>query len=272
MDNSRIRPKKSLGQHFLTDNNIVEKILKVADIKPDETIVEIGPGRGIMTRRLAEVSGQLIAIELDDRLYSYLKEDLKDLPNLELIHEDALGFAYEEIPGEFKVVANLPYYISTPMIFRLMEVKEKITSMTLMLQREVAERVVAPPGTKEYGPLSISIGYHCQPKIEFFVSRRSFSPQPRVDSAVMTFLLRKEPKVLVKDPSLFFKTVRAGFSSRRKMLKNSLSGLGISTDMIEAALEKSGIETKRRGETLSIEEFATLADNLFDILSGDMIK
>lgn len=266
MGNDRIRSKRSLGQHFLTDKNIVEKIIKVADIRPDETIVEIGPGKGIMTRRLAEVSRWLIAIELDNYLYSYLKEDLKDLPNIELVHGDALSFNYEEVPSEFKIIANLPYYISTPIIFRLLSVGKKIRSMTLMLQREVAERVVAPPGTKEYGLLSISVGYHCQPKIEFFVSRRSFFPQPRVDSAVMTLLLRKEPKVLVKDPSLFFKTVRAGFSSRRKMLKNSLSGLGISTDMIKAALEKSGIETKRRGETLSIEEFATLADNLFDIL------
>ncbi len=264
--------KKSLGQHFLLDKNIIEKIINVAHIKPGETIVEIGPGRGIMTRRLTEVSGQVIAIELDNRLYTYLKEDLKGITNLELVHEDALGFAYEEIHGEFKVVANLPYYISTPMIFRLMEVKEKITSMTLMLQKEVAERIIAAPGTKEYGILSITVGYYCRPRIEFYVSRNSFSPKPNVDSAVLTLLSRKTPRVQVNDLSLFFKTVRASFSSRRKVLKNALRALGAPDEIIGPALEKSGIDPKRRGETLTIEEFAGLSDTLFDMSHKGMIK
>ncbi len=272
MKDDRLRPKKSLGQHFLLDKNIIDKIINVAHIMPGETVVEIGPGRGIMTRRLAEVSGKLIAIELDNRLYTYLKEDLKGINNLDLIHEDALGFAYEEIPGEFKVVANLPYYISTPMIFRLMEVKEKITSMTLMLQKEVAERIIAAPGTKEYGVLSISVGYYCHPKIEFYVSRNSFSPKPNVDSAVLTLLSRKTPRVPVKDLSLFFKTVRASFSSRRKVLKNALRALGAPDEMIGLALEKSGIDPKRRGETLTIEEFAGLSDTLFDMSHKGMIR
>lgn len=272
MPDDRIRPKKSLGQHFLLDKNIIEKIIDVAHIMPDETVVEIGPGRGDMTRRLAEVSGQVIAIELDNRLYMYLKKDLKGITNLELIHEDALGFAYEEIPGEFKVVANLPYYISTPIIFRLMEVKEKISSMTLMLQKEVAERIIAAPGTKEYGVLSISVGYYCHPKIEFYVSRNSFSPKPNVDSAVLTLLSRKTPRFPVNDISLFFKTVRASFSSRRKILKNALRALGCSDEMIGLALEKSGIDPKRRGETLTIEEFAGLSDTLFDMSHKGMIK
>lgn len=272
MNDYRIKPKKSLGQHFLIDKNIVEKILKVGNIRPDETIVEIGPGKGIMTRRLSEAAGHIIAIELDDRLFVNLKEELNDLSNLELIHGDALRFSYEEIPGEFKVIANLPYYISTPIIFKLLSVGNKIRSMTLMLQKEVAERIVAAPGTKEYGPLTISIEYYCKPRIDFFVSRRSFSPQPKVDSAVITLLARREPKIKVKDVSLFFKTVRAGFSSRRKMLKNALRGLGVSDEMIGLALEKSGIDSKRRGETLSIEEFAALSDNLFDTLNYDMLK
>jgi 16S rRNA (adenine1518-N6/adenine1519-N6)-dimethyltransferase len=272
MNNDRIRPKKSLGQHFLLDKNIIEKIIDVAHILPGETIVEIGPGRGDMTRRLAEVSGQLIAIELDNLLFTYLKENLKGISNLKLIHEDALGFAYKDIPGEFKVVANLPYYISTPMIFRLMEVKEKITSMTLMLQKEVAERIIAAPGTKEYGVLSISVGYHCHPRIEFYVSRNSFSPKPNVDSAVLTLLSRKAPRVPVNDLSLFFRTVRASFSSRRKVLKNALRVLGFSDEMIELALEKTGIDPKRRGETLTIEEFAGLSDTIFDMSRMGMIK
>jgi 16S rRNA (adenine1518-N6/adenine1519-N6)-dimethyltransferase len=272
MKDDRIRPKKSLGQHFLLDKNIIDKIINVAHIMPGDTVVEIGPGRGSMTSRLADVSGKLIAIELDNRLYTHLKEDLKGIANLELIHEDALGFAYEDIPGEFKVVANLPYYISTPMIFRLMEVKEKITSMTLMLQKEVAERIIAAPGTKEYGVLSISVGYYCHPRIEFYVSRNSFSPKPNVDSAVLTLLSRKAPSVLVSDISLYFKTVRASFSSRRKVLKNALRVLGFSDELIGLALEKSGIDPKRRGETLSIEEFAGLSDTLFDMSHKGMIR
>ncbi|HWR58215.1 MAG TPA: 16S rRNA (adenine(1518)-N(6)/adenine(1519)-N(6))-dimethyltransferase RsmA [Thermodesulfovibrionales bacterium] len=252
--------KKRLGQNFLFDPSILRRIISVAGISHEETVVEIGPGHGRLTAMLAAHAKKVVAIELDEGLHERLAETLSAHENIDLIHADALKYPYETL-GEFKVVANIPYYITTPIIFRLFEYKEQLRSMTLMVQREVAQRIVALPGTKEYGVLSIMVQYHGKPRLEFIVPRGAFRPVPKVDSAVLHIELYKEPFVAVKDEKLFFRVVKTAFSQRRKMLLNSLKQI---TENIKEKLILAGIDPARRPETLSIEEFARLAD----VLSG----
>ena len=261
-----VRPKKSLGQHFLTDTNIARDIVDAANISKDDIVVEIGPGNGILTRLLAERAKRVIAIEIDERLIDKLREEFGSFNNIEIIAKDALQFPFNEIEGRFKVAANLPYYITTPIIFHLLESRDRIISMTLMMQREVAERIVAAPGGKDYGVLSIAVQFYAEPALNFIVPPSAFYPKPKVESAVVSFRILEKRRVDVLDEDFFFKVVKAAFSQRRKTLRNALRSANlpsITDEILDAVLNKTGIDPKRRGETLSIAEFAKLADTLF---------
>lgn len=253
-------PKKHLGQNFLYDPSILKRIIDVSGISSNDLVVEIGPGPGRLTRLLAESAERVIGIELDRGLYERLKEEVAEYGNIELIHGDALKYDYEKLP-EFKVVANIPYYITTPIIFRLIECRENLRSMTLTIQREVAERIIAKPGNKDYGVLSIMTQYHAVPSLKFIIPKGAFRPVPKVDSAVLYMEIRKSPLVNIKDENIFFNVVKTAFSQRRKMLLNSLKPLN---EDIKDKIAECRIDPKRRPETLSIEEFASLADVLYN--------
>jgi 16S rRNA (adenine1518-N6/adenine1519-N6)-dimethyltransferase len=250
--------RKSLGQNFLFDPAILDNIVSAAGITPDDTVVEIGPGPGRLTLLLARVARRVVAIELDPRLYGKLQNELVGRENVELILGDALKYPYGEL-GLFKVVANIPYYITTPLIFKLIESRANLSSMTLTIQKEVAQRIVARPGTKDYGVLSLGVQYHAVPEIKFIIPAGAFRPVPKVDSAVIRMDIRKSPAVKVADEALFFRLIRAGFSQRRKTMSNSLKPL---YENIRELLLGIGIDPGRRAETLSMEEFARLADHL----------
>ncbi len=249
--------KRHLGQHFLIDRSVMNRIVEAASLTSEDLVVEIGPGPGELTRMLAKNVRKVIAIELDERLYGRLKGQLDGYGNVELVLGDALDYPYETLP-EFTVVANIPYYITTPLLFRLIASKENLRSLTLTVQKEVAERIVASPGGKDYGVLSLMVQYHAVPDLLFFVSRKAFRPQPEVDSAVIRIQIRQEPAVAVKDEKMFFQIIKTAFSQRRKMLSNSLAS--IRSDPKEW-LKEAGIDPARRPETLSIQEFARLSDS-----------
>jgi 16S rRNA (adenine1518-N6/adenine1519-N6)-dimethyltransferase len=251
-------PKKHLGQHFLSDFFILNRIVEAADISPDDTVVEIGPGPGGLTKLLAERAKRLIAIELDHELCIKLTSVLSGYKNVELIEGDALQYDFRNI-GRFKVVANIPYYITTPLIFRLLEEKAALQGMTLTIQKEVAERIVAKPGGKDYGVLSIMVQYFAVPELKFIVPKEAFWPVPKVDSAIVHITTREAPLVIPVDEKLFFSVVRTAFSHRRKTLANSLKTMD---ENIKDIIIGAGIDPQRRPETLSISEFAVLADLL----------
>lgn len=251
-------PKKYLGQNFLFDPSILKRIVEVSGINEKDTVVEIGPGLGTLTNLLAKKSSKVIAIELDYNLYKKLKERLQDLNNVEIIHGDALKFPYETI-GPFKVVANIPYYITTPLIFRLLKARRYLESITLTVQKEVAKRIVALPGTKDYGILSISVQYYGSPELKFIIPRGAFRPIPKVDSAVIHIKIEETPRVSVQDERLFFRVVRTAFSQRRKILSNSLKSI---SNTINDILKEAHIEPSRRAETLTLEDFANIANLL----------
>jgi 16S rRNA (adenine1518-N6/adenine1519-N6)-dimethyltransferase len=248
--------KRHLGQNFLYDPSILKRIINVAELNREDIVAEIGPGYGILTKMLAETVKSVIAIELDEELYRKLRTGLAEYRNVELIHGDALKYPYENLP-EFKVVANIPYYITTPIIFRLFEVKRNLKSMTITVQKEVAERITASPGGKDYGVLSIMVQYYAKPSIKFIIPKGAFRPVPKVDSAVLHIKILERPSVDVKDEEFFFKIVKTSFSQRRKMLSNSLKSIRVD---IKEWLAKAGIDSKRRPETLSINEFARLSN------------
>lgn len=250
--------KRYLGQNFLYDPSILKRIIQIAQLNKDDLIVEIGPGTGSLTLMLAERVKKVIAIELDDKLFEKLKIRLVEYKNVELIHGDALKYSYEDLP-EFKVVANIPYYITTPIIFRLLKTRKNLRSITLTLQKEVAERVVATPGGKDYGVLSIMVQYYAKPALKFIIPKVAFRPVPRVDSAVLHIKILDKPSVIVKDEALFLRLIKTAFSQRRKMLSSSLKS--IRSD-IKERLTEAGIDPDRRPETLSIEEFVRLADSI----------
>lgn len=250
--------KKHLGQNFLFDPSILSNIIRSAGLSEEDTVVEIGPGPGRLTRMLAEKVKRLIAIELDPELYERLKGDFIAYNNVEIVHGDALRFPFETI-GEFKVVANIPYYITTPIIFRLLDAKAFLKSMTLTIQKEVAERIVARPGCKDYGVLTIMIRYFARPELKFIIPKEAFRPMPKVDSAVVHMKILEQPCVMVKDEKMFFRLVKTAFSQRRKTLSNSLKSFG---GDIKDAMISAGIDPQRRPETLSLEEFARLSDSL----------
>jgi 16S rRNA (adenine1518-N6/adenine1519-N6)-dimethyltransferase len=253
--------KKSLGQNFLFDPAILGRIIEAASIGPDDTIVEIGPGPGRLTTLLSKVAKKVVAIELDSDLYIKLQDELAGRENVELVLGNALKYRYDDL-GSFKVVANIPYYITTPIIFSLIAARDNLVSMTLTIQKEVAQRIVANPGTKDYGVLSLAVQYHADPEIKFIIPAGAFRPVPKVDSAVIHIHIRKTPKVIVADEALLFKIIRAGFSQRRKTLSNALKPL---MPDIKDVLIDTGIDPGRRGETLSMDEFAILAAHIHRI-------
>ncbi len=232
-------------------------------------MVEIGPGKGVLTQALLERKAQVTAIEIDKDLVNIIRSDIDAsentalYKNLTLIQADALRYPFQEIQAPYKVVANLPYYISTPLLFRLLEEKTKITQMVLMLQKEVAERIAASVGSKSYGALSIILQFFTEVQLVFTVSPNCFQPKPKVSSALISITPLKTPRIHVKDEVLFLKVVKGAFSYRRKRLSNALACAGFSEAKINAALLKSNCDGTRRGETLTISEFAILSDALF---------
>jgi 16S rRNA (adenine1518-N6/adenine1519-N6)-dimethyltransferase len=250
--------KKPFGQHFLFDGKTLKKIVDCSNIAPEDTVVEIGPGLGTLTRLLSERAKKVIAIEIDRRLIARLKEALSTRTNVELINTNALRFPYETIKGRFKVVANIPYYITTPLLFKLLEFKEKISTMTLLLQKEVAQRIIASPGSKEYGVLSISMQLYTRPEIRFIIPRKAFSPPPEVDSAVVFFEVSSIPLFKIDNEAFFFKVVKTAFSQRRKTIVNCLKTF----KGIKEALQETGIDPKVRPEALSIKDFIKLSEAL----------
>ena len=257
-------PKKHLSQNFLYDPALLRRIIQVAGVGPEDTVVEIGPGPGRLTRMLAERARAVVAIELDRDLYSRLRAKCADLHNLTLVQGDALKYPYGELGGPFRVVANIPYHITTPIIFRLLEHRDQLRSMTLTVQKEVAERVAAKPGSKTYGVLSVMVQYHGRARLKFVIPRKAFRPVPRVDSACLHVEVADSPTVEVKDPDLFASVVKASFGQRRKTIKNSLGSLAPEA---QEALVAAGIDPGLRAEMLSIKEFALVADALYGLMN-----
>lgn len=258
----QFRFTKSLGQNFLVDQNIVRDIVKGAGVTKEDYVIEIGPGVGTLTRELLKEAASVTAIELDDKLLPILKEELKDYENFHLIHGDATKVQLDAVyPGkEIKLVANLPYYVTTPIITKILNDKVAFSSLTIMIQKEVAERMDAVPGTKDYGSLSVLVQYYCDTKIVRNVPPESFMPRPKVDSTVIRLTKLEKPRAYVKDEELFFKIIRMVFTMRRKTLSNNLKSMGYTREFIEEVLEAAGIDLKARGETLSVEKFAELSN------------
>lgn len=263
--------QKRFGQNFLIDANIVEAIVDRADITKDDCVLEVGPGIGTMTQYLCEAAGKVIAVEIDKNLIPILNETLNDYDNVRVINEDILkldikSLADEENEGKpIKVVANLPYYITTPIIMGLFESHVPIDSITIMVQKEVADRMQVGPGTKDYGALSLAVQYYAKPEIVLNVPASCFMPRPNVDSAVIRLTRHIEPVVTVKDEKLMFDIIRASFNQRRKTLVNGLTNasyLNFSKDMIVKALDVMGLSPSVRGETLTLSQFAELSDLL----------
>lgn len=267
--------KKSLGQNFLIDTNILHNIVKSAKVDNQTNVIEVGPGIGALTEQLARAAKKVVAFEIDDRLLPVLEETLAPYDNITVLHQDVLKADLDQVAAEhfspddpLVLVANLPYYITTPIIMRFLESSLKLDSMTVMMQKEVANRISAAPGTKAYGSLSIAIQYYMDTEVAFTVPKTVFRPMPNVDSAIIHLTRKDKPAVTVKDEAFFFAVVRASFVQRRKTLRNNLqTAFGKEEavkDKLAAAFEKSGIDPSRRGETLSLEEFGRLADALID--------
>lgn len=259
----KLRADKKLGQNFLIDENVVRQIVEAAELSEADTVLEVGPGIGTLTQGLAESKAKVVAVELDTRLLPVLATTLDGYDNVRVVHGDILKVNIMEEVGapEFKVCANLPYYITTPIIFALLEKRLPMERLVAMVQKEVAERMAAQPGGKEYGALSVAIQYYTEPEIAFIVPPTSFIPAPAVDSAVIVCKRRSKPPVEVCDEALFFRVVKAAFSLRRKMLSNSLKNMGIKAEQVAKWLELAGVDGKRRAETLSLEDFAKLTNS-----------
>ena len=259
----KLRADKKLGQNFLIDENVVHQIVAAAELSEADTVLEVGPGIGTLTQGLAESKARVVAVELDTRLLPVLATTLNGYDNGRVVHGDILKVNIMEEVGapSFKVCANLPYYITTPIIFALLEKRLPMERLVAMVQKEVAERMAAQPGGKEYGALSVAIQYYTEPKIAFIVPPTSFIPAPAVDSAVIVCKRREKPPVEVCDEGLFFRVVKAAFSLRRKMLSNSLKNMGIKSEQVAKWLELAGVDGKRRAETLSLEDFAKLTNS-----------
>ena len=281
-----LKADKNLGQNFLVEESVVNRIAKAAELTPEDTVLEIGPGIGTLTQALAMTGASVVSVELDKRLIPVLQETVGAYKNVHIVQGDILKVNIPEIIAEvkadrktanaagevaeaesemkqsdtFKVCANLPYYITTPIIMYLLEQKLPLERLVVMVQKEVAERMTAGPGGREYGAISVAMQYYTEPKIAFIVKAGSFLPAPKVDSAVLICKKRSTPPVEVPDEKTFFKVVAAAFSVRRKMLNNSLKNMGgLTGEQVKAWLDRAGIDGKRRAETLSLEEFATLA-------------
>jgi 16S rRNA (adenine1518-N6/adenine1519-N6)-dimethyltransferase len=263
---------KSLGQNFLIDDSVLSDIVDGAEVNNEDFIIEIGPGVGTLTAQLLMKAKKVTAIELDSDLIPILEKELGDNENFNLIHKDALKVDFKELIGDeksVKLVANLPYYVTTPIILKLLKDGYNFKSLTIMIQKEVAERINAAPNCKEYGALSVLVQYYCNTSIIRIVPPTCFIPRPKVESIVIKLDRLDEPRVKTKDMKLMFELVRAGFNMRRKTLWNATKTLKVSKEKLEEAFEKSGIDPKRRAETLTVQEFATLADCIYDVKIAD---
>ena len=270
--------QKKFGQNFLIDENVVEKIVRDAGVTKDDFVLEIGPGIGTMTQILCENAREVVAVEIDDNLIPILTEDtLSWYDNVTVIHEDILKLDIVKLANErnggkpIKVVANLPYYITTPIIMGLFESHVPLDSITIMVQKEVADRMQVGPGTKDYGALSLAVQYYAKPQILLNVPASCFMPRPNVDSAVIQLTRYEKPPVEVADEHLMFRLIRASFNQRRKTMTNSVGNspeLSVSKEQMAAALEKCGLSATVRGEALTLEQFAELAN----VLSEDTGK
>ncbi|PAE27292.1 16S rRNA (adenine(1518)-N(6)/adenine(1519)-N(6))-dimethyltransferase [Paenibacillus sp. 7884-2] len=265
--------KKSLGQNFLVDVNVLENIIKHAGIDEAAGAIEIGPGMGALTEQLAIHSDKVVAFEIDQRLLPILKDTLHDYSNVEVIHQDILEADVETvIRTHFKpdqpihVVANLPYYITTPILMKLVRDRLPVTSLTVMIQKEVAERMAAKPNSKSYGSLTIAVQYYTEAKVVMTVPKSVFMPQPNVDSSILQLVIREKPPVEVVDEDFFFELVQACFAQRRKTLRNNLTSFfkeQFTKEEITSILDTTGIDGSRRGESLNMEEFALLANTFY---------
>lgn len=261
---------KSLGQNFLIDGNIITKICEGTDITKQDGIIEVGPGIGTLTEQLSKYANKVVAVELDKKLIPILEETIGNLENVSVINNDILKVDLEKlIEEEFsgldvKVVANLPYYITTPIIMKLLESRLNIKSISVMIQKEVANRMISPPGSKDYGALSVAVQYYSNPRIITNVPSSVFIPKPNVDSAVIKLDIYENSPVKVIDESIMFKVVKSAFGKRRKTILNALSSgvLDLDKETIAKVLEKAEIDPKKRGEVLSLKDFALIADTI----------
>lgn len=265
--------QKKFGQNFLIDTHVLDKIISAAHITKEDMVLEIGPGIGTMTQYLAEAAGKVIAVEIDKNLIPILSDTLSEYQNVRIINEDVLKLDLRKLADEenrgkaIKVVANLPYYITTPIIMGLFENHVPVESITVMVQKEVADRVQTGPGSKDYGALSLAVQYYAEPYIVANVPPNCFMPRPKVGSAVIRLTRHKEPPVEVKDEKLMFDIIRASFNQRRKTLANGLNNsdkITCSKEIITEAIEKLGKGPSVRGEALSLQEFASLSNDIFE--------
>lgn len=265
--------QKRFGQNFLIDEHVLEKIIESSGITKDDFVLEIGPGIGTMTQYLAEAAREVAAVEIDSSLIPILKDTLKDWDNVSVINNDILKTDIKKIADEknggksVKVVANLPYYITTPIIMGLFESHVPIDSITIMVQKEVADRMQEGPGSKEYGALSLAVQYYAKPEIVVNVPPSCFMPQPKVGSAVIRLTRHSEPPVTVKSEKLLFQVIRASFNQRRKTLANGLANygaFGLPKEELQACIEELGVPVNIRGEALSLEQFAQLSNIIYD--------
>ena len=261
--------QKKFGQNFLIDTHVLDKIIRAAGVTKEDMVLEIGPGIGTMTQCLAEAAGRVVAVEIDSNLIPILKDTLKDYDNITVINEDILKVDIKKLAEEYnggrsiKVVANLPYYITTPIIMGLFESEVPIDNITVMVQKEVADRMQTGPGSKDYGALSLAVQYYAEPYIVANVPPNCFIPRPNVGSAVIRLTRHQKPPVEVKDSGLMFRLIRASFNQRRKTLQNGLnnsSELHYSKEQIARAIESLGVPAMVRGEALTLEQFARLAN------------
>ncbi len=260
---------KNLGQNFLTDKNIIDKIIEGTDINEKDTVLEIGPGIGVITAEAARRAKSVVAVEVDSSLIPILGETLSEYENVRIINEDVLKLDINKIIEEeqsesVKIVGNLPYYITTPIIMKLLEEEVKAESITVMMQKEVADRIKAGPGSKAYGAISAAVQYYCTIEKIADVPKTVFVPQPKVDSVVLKFKIREKKAVEVQDKKLFFECIKAGFGQRRKTLLNSLQTVrGTNREIIAESLKAAEIDASRRAETLTLEEFGNISDEVY---------
>ena len=262
-----LRANKKLGQNFLINESIIYDIVKKANVTKEDVVIEIGPGLGSLTKEVINNAKKVIAIELDPNMIDILKSRFGIFDNFEVIYGDVLKIDLEELIKGYdsvKVVANLPYYITTPIIMKLLEDKLKIKSITVMVQKEVGERICATHKDKEYGAITVSVQYYSEPQIIIDVPKENFLPAPEVDSCVIRLDMREKPLVSLKDEKLFFRLVKGAFTQRRKTINNSLTCSGKSKEEIIAALNKLGIDSKLRAENLSIQQYADIANTLVE--------
>lgn len=274
MNKYNIRFSKSLGQNFLTDEFLIYEIINRSNLNKEDNIIEIGPGVGVLTKELAQNCKKIVAVEIDDKLIPLLNDTLGDFENIKIINDDILKVDLNKIiNNEFdnkpKVVANLPYYITTPIIMRFLEEDIDVSEIIVMVQKEVAERMIAKPGNKTYGSLSVAVQYYTDPTIILDVPRDNFIPKPNVDSAVIRLNVKDKPKVDLLDDEFFFKIVKGAFALRRKTLPNSLSKskINLEKDLIKEVLKDLGIDLRIRGEKLDINQLAKLSNELYKRLN-----